>query len=80
MIEPRNDIVGKDDVFTSTEINTEPAIKASRVSLPRGLRAWHVGQREYVVTWETLNPLVRRRVCRATDNKGSEANGAQGVG
>lgn len=80
MIEPRNIIVGKDDVVTSTEINMEPATKASRISLSRGLRAWHVGQREYVVTRETLDFLAGRRVCRATDNKGSEANGIQGVG
>lgn len=80
MIEPRNIKVGKDDVFTITEINTKSAIVASRILLPRGLRAWHDGQREYVVTRETLDFLARRRVCRATDNKGSEANGSQGVG
>jgi cobalamin biosynthesis protein CobT len=80
VIEPRNIIVGKDDVFTITEINTNPATKASRISLPRGLRAWHEGHREYVVTREALDSLARRRVCRATDNKGSEANGNQGVG
>lgn len=80
MIEPRNDMDGKEDVVVSTEINTELAIQASRLSLPRGLRAWHVGHGEYVATRETLESLARTRVCRPTDTKGSKANGIQGVG
>ena len=60
VIEPRNAQDGKDDVVANTEINMKSAIVASRFSLPRGLRAWHVGQCEYVVTRETLKPLTRR--------------------
>lgn len=77
MIEPRNAQVGKDDMVANTEINTKSAIVASWISLPRGLRAWHVGQHKYVVTRETLDFLARRRVCRATDKKGSEEMGAR---
>ncbi|MDP3283137.1 MAG: hypothetical protein Q8M56_01755 [Desulfobacterales bacterium] len=53
---------------------------ASQQSLPRGLRAWHVGHSEHVVTRETLRSLAGKRVCRTTDKKGRKAKGAQGVG
>jgi hypothetical protein len=49
-----------DDVVANTEINTKPAVKASSISLSRVLGAWQDGQREYVVTRETLDSLARR--------------------
>lgn len=56
------------------EINKKPAQSGELVDFPRGLRAWHVGYSEHVVTRETLISLARRRVCRTTDNKGRKAN------
>ena len=79
MIEPRK-IVGKDDVFEATEVNTVAGGMASQQPLPRGLRAWHVGHSKHVATRETLGSLAGKRVCRTTDKKGRKANGTQGVG
>ena len=69
MIEPRK-IVGKDDVFEVTEVNTVAGGMASQQPLPRGLRAWHVGHSEHGATRETLGSLAESEYAGQLITKG----------